>query len=436
MPKPFLQKEGSPFQHKTRFLIDPHSRFIYAVRPRCRARRLLSWIGRRWRQAFHGCLVLFGATDRWPGVGGRPMTFFPDDRSQASDPGLLPRSGRPARVLIAEDNATMRETLTSLVQDLGYDAVAVADGKAALAAVAHAAPDLILSDVAMPNMTGLEVCRRLKADPATRLIPVILITGLAEQYKIEGIEAGADDFLGKPFSPAELRARIRALLRLKAFTDELEHAEAVLYTLARSIEAKDPYTEGHCERLATCAVAVGRVLKLSEDELIALRRGGYLHDLGKVSVPEGILLKPGPLTPPQIDVMKQHPVVGEAICRPLRSLQMVLPIIRHHHERRDGSGYPDGLHGETIPVTARILQVVDVFDALTSDRPYRHAATLTTALDVLESEVRSGWWDPEIIRAFREVLNGSETRLGWRRGRTRSHRDQTEPGSIPPFLFR
>ena len=330
----------------------------------------------------------------------------------------------------------MRETLTSLVQDLGYDAEAVADGKSALAAVAHAAPDLVLSDVAMPNMTGLEVCRRLKADPATRLIPVILITGLAEQYKIDGIEAGADDFLGKPFSPVELRARIRALLRLKAFTDELEHAETVLYSLARSIEAKDPYTEGHCERLAACAVAVGRVLKLGEDELTALRRGGYLHDLGKVSVPEGILLKPGPLTPPQIVVMKQHPVVGEAICRPLRSLQAVLPIIRHHHERRDGSGYPDGLQGEAIPVTARVLQVVDVFDALTSDRPYRLAATLTTALDMLESEVRNGWWDPEIIRAFREVVNGSDPRLGWRTGRTRSRRDQTQPSSMPPFLFR
>jgi len=344
------------------------------------------------------------------------MTFFLDDRLQAIDPGPISKS-RPARVLIAEDNATMRETLTSLVRDLGYDAVAVADGKAALAAVAHAAPDLLLSDVAMPNMTGVEVCRRLKADPATRLIPVILITGLAEEYKIDGIEAGADDFLGKPFSPAELRARIRALLRLKTFTDELEHAEAVLCTLARSIEAKDPYTEGHCERLAACAVAVGRVLRLGEDDLTALRRGGYLHDLGKVSVPEGILLKPGPLTPPQIEVMKQHPIVGEAICRPLRSLQAVLPIIRHHHERRDGSGYPDGLQGEAIPVTARVLQVVDIFDALTSNRPYRRAATLSAALDVLQSEVRNGWWDPQIIRAFQEVVNLSETRPGWRMGR-------------------
>ena len=335
------------------------------------------------------------------------MTLSPGKWRQVGDPGPLPGSGRPARVLIAEDNPVMRETLTVLVRGLGYDAVAVADGEAALASVAGGAPDLLLSDVAMPGLSGLEVCRRLKADPATRLIPVILITGLGDDYKIEGIEAGADDFLGKPFSPAELRARIRALLRTKSFTDELEHAEAVLCTLARSIEAKDPYTEGHCERLAACAVAVGRVLGLGEEDVTALRRGGYLHDLGKVVVPEAILLKPGPLTPPQREVMKQHPVVGEEICRPLRSLQAVLPIIRHHHERRDGSGYPDGLHGAVIPVTARILQVVDVFDALTTDRPYRRAAPKAAALEALESETRAGWWDSEIVRAFREVMNGA-----------------------------
>ena len=325
----------------------------------------------------------------------------------------------------------MREMLTVLVTGLGYDAVAVSDGRAALSAVAVAAPDLLLSDVAMPGMNGLEVCRRLKADPATRLIPVILITGLGDNYKIDGIEAGADEFLGKPFSPAELRARIRALLRMKAFTDELEHAEAVLCTLARSIEAKDPYTEGHCERLAARAEAVGRVLGLDQDDLTALRRGGYLHDLGKVAVPEAILLKPGPLTPPQREVIKQHPAVGEEICRPLRSLHAVLPIIRHHHERRDGSGYPDGLHGQAIPVTARVLQVADVFDALTSDRPYRRAAGKAAALEVLEAETRAGWWDPEIIRAFREVVNGTAHR-SWQE-RTRGAQEATGGMTRPPL---
>ena len=345
-------------------------------------------------------------------MGDGLVTTFDGKAPQETAARSLPGPGRPPRVLIAEDNPAMRATLAHLVRGLGYDAVAVADGRAALAAMAGTPPDLVLSDIAMPGLSGLEVCRRLKADPATRLIPVILITGLGDDYKIDGIEAGADDFLGKPFSPAELRARIRALLRVKAFTDELEHAEAVLWTLARSIEAKDPYTEGHCERLAACAVAVGQTLRLDEEDLTALRRGGYLHDLGKVAVPEAILLKPGPLTPPQRELMQRHPVVGEEICRPLRSLQAVLPIIRHHHERRDGSGYPDGLRGEAIPVTARVLQVVDVLDALTSDRPYRRAAPKAAALEALESEVRAGWWDREIVRALREVLNGAGGRSG------------------------
>ena len=207
------------------------------------------------------------------------------------------QSKRPARILIADDDPSMRELLTGLVQDLGYEAQAVPDGEAALAAIAARPPDLVLSDVVMPGLSGFDLCRRLKADPATRLIPVVLITGIGEEHKVEGIEAGADDFLGKPFSQGELRARIRALLRMKAFIDELEHAEAVLCALGRSIEAKDPYTEGHCERLADYSVALGRALGLGEEDLRALRRGGFLHDLGKVAVPEAILLKTGPLTP-------------------------------------------------------------------------------------------------------------------------------------------
>lgn len=319
-----------------------------------------------------------------------------------------PIAGRCARILIADDDPRMRELLTGLLEELGHEVLAVPDGEAALAAVAARPPDVVLSDVTMPRLSGLELCRRLKEAPATRLLPVILLTASGDEYKLRGIEAGADDFLGKPVNPAELRARLRSLLRLKVFTDELEHAEAVLCTLGRSIEAKDPYTEGHCERLASYAVALGRVLGLGEDDLTALRRGGYLHDLGKVAVPDAILLKAGPLTPEERAVIERHPVIGEEICRPLRSLQGVLPIIRHHHERRDGSGYPDGLRGDGIPATARILQVVDVFDALSTDRPYRRALPRGAALEVLEAEARRGWWDPEIVRAFEQVANGRE----------------------------
>jgi putative two-component system response regulator len=321
-------------------------------------------------------------------------------------PNQPPSIGRRARILIAEDDAAMRELLTAMVEDLGHDAVAVPDGEAAMAAVAAHPPELLLLDVTMPGLDGFEVCRRVKADPATRLIPVVLITGIGDGHKIEGIEAGADDFLGKPFSAGELRARIRSLLRMKSFLDDLESAEAVLCTLGKSIEAKDPHTEGHCERLAEYSVSLGRTVGLEEEELAALRRGGYLHDLGKVAVAEAILLKPGPLTPGEWDVIKKHPIIGEEICRPLRSLQTVRPIIRHHHERQDGSGYPDGLRGEAVPVAARILQVVDVFDALTTDRPYRRALPRVTALETLQAEAHQGWWDLRIVRAFRHMLNG------------------------------
>jgi len=316
------------------------------------------------------------------------------------------QSAHPARILIADDDAAMRELLTAMIEDLGHDAVAVRDGKAALAAIAANPPDLVLSDVKMPRLNGFELCRRLKADPKTRLIPVVLITGIGDEFKLQGIEAGADDFFPKPFSRGDLLVRIRAVLRMKAFTDDLESAEAVLCTLGKSIEAKDPFTAGHCERLADYGVALGRVLGLRDEDLTALRRGGYLHDLGKVAVPEAILLKAGPLTPAERSILKRHPVVGEEICRPLRSLQAVRPIIRHHHEKQDGSGYPDGVQGEAVPVTARILQVVDVFDALTTDRPYRRALPRDVALDTLEDEARRGWRDERIVRAFRHLVNG------------------------------
>lgn len=337
----------------------------------------------------------------------------PHKPDEAGRPVLMPALpsekpvGRRARILIADDDPLMRELLVGYAQDLGHEAVAVPDGEAALAQLAVRPPDILLSDVSMPGLSGFALCRRVKNDPATRLIPVILITGIGEEHKIEGIEAGADDFLGKPFSPAELRARIRSLLRMKAFIDELESAEAVLCTLGKSIEARDAYTEGHCERLADYAGSLGRVLGLPDADLSALRRGAYLHDLGKVAVPDAILLKNGPLTPEERRMMQQHPLVGEEICRPLRSFQAVLPIIRHHHERWDGSGYPDGLQGEAIPLTARVLQVVDVYDAITTDRPYRRALPSGAALETIEAEARRGWWDPRVVQAFREVVNGT-----------------------------
>ena len=212
------------------------------------------------------------------------------------------------------------------------------DGEMALAEFKRVLPDLLLLDVDMPKVRGTEVCRRIKSNQETRLIPVVLITALtATQDRLIGIEAGADDFLSKPVSREQLMARVRSLLRLKAFTDDLERAEDVLFALARSIEGKDPYTQGHCERLAEYSASLGERMGLGAEEIRALRRAGIVHDIGKVAVPDSFLLKPSRLSRSEEAILRLHPVVGERICASLKSFQLVLPMIRHHHEKMDGS---------------------------------------------------------------------------------------------------
>jgi putative two-component system response regulator len=315
------------------------------------------------------------------------------------------------RILVVDDSAPQRALLADELAKEGYQLTAVQSGEDALARVAAEPPDLVLLDVIMPGLDGYEVCRRLKSDGRTILIPVVMITSLhAAEERIRGIEAGADDFLSKPFNSQELLTRVRSLLKLKRHTDELENAETVLFSLALSVEAKDPYTTGHCDRLARYSVALGRRLGVAEEYLKALHRGGILHDVGKIGIPDAILLKPGPLTIEERAVMQAHPVIGERICGPLRSLRLVLPIIRHHHERWDGSGYPDGLAGEAIPLTARILQVVDLFDAFITQRPYKLAFTLEDSLALMREETRKGWWDARLVDLFIDVVQ--EERLG------------------------
>ena len=312
-------------------------------------------------------------------------------------------------ILVADDNEANRELLSAMLTAEGYQVVCAADGRQAQQQVDSDSIDLALLDVVMPRPTGFEVCQAMKSKPETRLIPVILLTGLnSDADRIHGIMCGADDFLNKPVNKHELLARVYSLLRLKQFTDELDNAETVLFSLALSIEAKDPYTEGHCDRLSKYSVALGEKLGLPQDLRVALRRGGLVHDIGKLSVPESILLKPGPLTPEERKIMEQHTVIGERICAPLRSFRHVLPIIRHHHEKQDGSGYPDGLKGENIPLTARILQITDIYDALTTDRPYRKALPLDKALSIMREEVKRGWWDGPILDEFEAVVHGSE----------------------------
>ncbi len=319
---------------------------------------------------------------------------------------VLPALRRRSCILVADDTESVRSLFRKLLLADGHDVLSAMDGSSALAAVHEHRPDVVLLDVAMPNMDGLEVCRRLKADPATRLTPVVLVTGQTDlSDRIRGIEAGADEFLSKPVHPHELRARVRSLSRVKHLIDELDSAEAAFMTLALTIEARDPLTNGHCERLALHAAALGRALGLGNDDIEALHRGGYLHDVGKVGVPDAVLLKPGKLTRDEFELMKRHPEIGDALCAPLQSLRRVRPIIRSHHERLDGSGYPDALRGDEVPLLAQIVGIVDVFDALTSVRPYRGALSLDEAARHVLAEAQEGKFMRAHVEAFLDTLS-------------------------------
>lgn len=314
-----------------------------------------------------------------------------------------------ARVLVVDDDTNITTLLSRLMKKEGHEVVAVHDGTACLDAVSVHAPDLILLDVVLPLMDGFAVCRRLKQDPTTRLTPVILITGVGDaEAKMQGLEAGADDFLVKPIDTRELLARSRALIRLKRYTDDLDSASSIVMTLAVMIEARDGYTEGHCHRMANYAASFGRRLGLPDDDLQALRRGGFLHDIGMLAIPDSVLRKPGALEPEEFDLVKSHTVVGDSLCANLRSLQSVRPIVRHHHERLDGSGYPDRLSGDKVPLLAQILSIVDVYDAVTTQRPYQRAHSIEQAVAVLGQQADKGWRRRDLVAAFTELATSGK----------------------------
>lgn len=310
-----------------------------------------------------------------------------------------------ATLLVVDDNAAIRELLRDELTALGYRVVTAASAESALAMLSSIIPDLILTDVHMGAMSGIEFCAQLKQDPRFELTPIILVTGVADlDARVAGLAAGADDFFAKPFDFIEVRTRVAALLRVKSVLVQLERAEGVITTLGLTIEARDPYTGGHCQRLARYAVGLGDALGAGDTTLKALQLGGYLHDLGKIAVADAVLLKPGPLDAGERRTVETHPAVGADLVRGLRTMDGVREIIRHHHERWDGSGYPDGLAGEAIPYGARVMAVVDVYDALRTARPYKTPLSHDKAVTILRREADAGAWDPRIVETFIEIL--------------------------------
>jgi len=315
------------------------------------------------------------------------------------------RDSENPKILVVDDHPSSRMTAVALLSVEGYDVLEAENGMAALDCVIDLNPDLILLDVMMPGMDGYEVCRRLKQDEQTRLIPIVFVTALNDRRaRLKGIEAGGDDFLSKPFDQLELSARVKSLIRQKRLNEDLDHAGQVLFSIARTIESRDPNTGDHCERLVSLGEAFGEFLNLSRAEVRDLVWGSYLHDVGKVGIPDNVLLKTGKLSPEEWEIMRQHVLIGERICQPLRTMRGVVPIIRHHHERWDGSGYPDGLSGNDIPLLAQVFQVIDIYDALTSERPYKKALTPEKALEIMQEETQRGWRNPDLMEKFVEFI--------------------------------
>ncbi len=306
-------------------------------------------------------------------------------------------------ILIVDDEPAITKLLRIVLEAEGHQIVVAADGQQAMERVAARHPDLIILDVDMPQVGGFEVCRRLKLAPETRLLPILILTGTgAANARLRAWELGADEFLTKPFQTLEVAARCRSLLRQKELVDGLDSAESVVFTLARAIEAKSSFTHGHSDRVTQYAITLAKQIGISEADLDILRRGAALHDIGKISTPDAILDKPGSLTPEEFDVIKRHPADGARIVEPLRSARDILPLIRWHHERINGTGYPDGLAGDAISQLVRILSVADVYDALASDRPYRPAMSHEQCQEVMKKDSERGGLDPELVRHFFE----------------------------------
>ena len=313
-------------------------------------------------------------------------------------------------VIVADDNETTGQMIVRALVSDGSAVTRVTTTDEALEAVYRQRPDLVLLASTVAGRSGFDVCKRLKADPATRLIPILILAGAdVRGARNRAFRAGADACMSKPLDVPQLRMRVSSLLQFKQLTNALDSAQAVMLSLAMAIESRDPFTEGHCQRVSRYAVALAQALRLDQQQIETVHRGGFLHDIGKLSIPDATLVRNGPLNGSEWAIVEQHPVVGEQICRELRSLHEVCPIVRSHHERLDGSGYPDGLTGEDIPVTAQVVSIADAYDSLTTDRPYRSAIAFDVAIGILRREATRGWRRADLVEAFAQLMKVDET---------------------------
>jgi cyclic di-GMP phosphodiesterase len=326
------------------------------------------------------------------------------DSGRSGTSATASESARPS-VLVAGNRADTA-VLCNFLRRSGFAVTYVVDGWTAIHCLTHERLDLAIVDRDLTGIDGAELCRRAKQNQATRLLPIVLLLPDfgSPGERLDAIEAGADQIVRTPIEVHELLARLRALVRQKRYTDDLEVAASVMTTLSMMIEARDRYSEGHCHRMANYAAALGRRIGLSGEDIHVLRRGGFLHDVGMLAIPDALLLKPAGLGPDERALIQSHTVVGESLIANLRSLQPVRSIVRHHHERRDGSGYPDGLQGDHIPLAAQIVGLVDVFEALTSPRPYQRTRSTGEALAMLRNQARTGWHREDLVNEFARIV--------------------------------
>ena len=319
--------------------------------------------------------------------------------------GAEGRGRRAGNILLVDPAAARRWHILQVLEDVAGKIFEASSTSEALTILKKEPIDLVLLDLRAPELGAANFCREVRNSPGMKFLQMFVVAESdSVESEVSAIEAGANEFLVAPLRDRALRARVQSGLRHKEMVDALDDSEAVLFSLAKSVEDRDPDLSLHCQRLSVIAAAMGVALQLPAHDIVTLQRGGYLHDIGKISIPDRILFKPGPLTPDEWEIMKSHTVRGEKICMGIKSLQPVLPIIRSHHERWDGLGYPDGLRGDQIPLLARILQLADIYDALTTVRPYKAAFSAEEALSIMMEETGKGWRDPHLVRVFADLV--------------------------------